>query len=82
MPRKVIKKFEKVVFTKILQSDYDRIMGYIKDLHYKNKIAQPTVSAFLRYLLSPFLEREQPNQTMHTDLVRFFPDGTLITRVG
>jgi hypothetical protein len=80
VPRKVIKKFERVVSTKILQSDYDRIMGSIKDLHSKKKIAQPTVSAFLRYLLSPFLEHEQPNQTRHMDLIRFLPDGTITIR--
>jgi hypothetical protein len=82
MPRKVIKKFEKVVSTKILQSDYDRIMGCTKDLHSKRKIAQPTVSAFLRYLLSQHLDGEQPIRIKAEDLVRFVSDGTPITGLG
>lgn len=82
MPRKVIKKFEKVVSTKILQSDYDRIMGCTKDLHSKRKIAQPTVSAFLRYLLSQHLDGEQPIRIKASELARFVSDGTPITGVG
>lgn len=82
VPRRVIKKFEKVVSTKILQSDYDRIMGCTKDLHSKRKIAQPTVSAFLRYLLSQHLDGEQPIRMTAADLARFVRDGTPITSAG
>jgi hypothetical protein len=52
MARRVLKKLERVISTKILKADFPQIMEEAKDLHSKKIISQPSISAFLRFAIS------------------------------
>lgn len=55
MPRRVLQKLEKVVSTKILASQFEELLEYARNYYLKKIIPQPTISEFLRYIISHYL---------------------------
>jgi hypothetical protein len=74
MARRVLKKLERVISTKILKADFPRIMEEVKDLHSKKIISQPTISAFLRFAISLYRQWAQA-QAKSGDVIQVLPSG-------
>jgi hypothetical protein len=82
MARRVLKKLERVISTKILKADFPQIMEEVKDLHSKKIISQPTVSAFIRFAISRYRQSAQA-QAKSGDVIQMLPSGiTMATYEG
>jgi hypothetical protein len=82
MARRVLKKLERVISTKILKADFPQIMEEAKDLHSKKIISQPTMSAFIRFAISRYRQSAQA-QAKSGDAIQMLPSGiTMATDEG
>jgi hypothetical protein len=79
MARRVLKKLERVISTKILKADFPRIMEEAKDLHSKKLISQPTVSALLRFSMSLYRQWAQA-QPKSGDVFQMLPSGITMAK--
>ncbi len=54
VPRSGKKEFDKVISTKVSSDQYNRLMKYARSYYFNRRIALPTVSDLLRYILNEF----------------------------
>ncbi len=59
MPRKVNTKLEKVISSKITVEMLQALEKYAREYYIANRIKQPTVSDFLRWIISGWLKAKE-----------------------
>lgn len=62
MPRKVEKKQERVVSTKISADEFERLAQYARAYYIAGKLKQPTTSEILRYFIHLALRPRKTGQ--------------------
>jgi hypothetical protein len=62
MPRKVEKKQEKVISTKISADEFERLAEYARAYYIAGKLKQPTTSEILRYFIHIDLRPRKTSQ--------------------